>query len=62
MAKGAKLFIVRKYIKARSAAEAIRKDHTTPPDDVYLDDDWRKSQTDKLADAMGFGVERKGSE
>lgn len=48
-----KLFVVRKYIKAQSAAEAIRKDRTTPVHDVWIDDDWKK-QNANLAKAIGF--------
>lgn len=51
-----KMFIVKKYIKASSAAEAIRKDRTTPVSDVWIDDEWRKNNRDNLADAMGFIV------
>jgi len=53
---GAKLFIVRKYIFARSAAEAIRKDRITPPDEIFIDDDWRKNSRDGVAAAIGFGA------
>lgn len=48
-----KLFVVKKYIKAKSAAEAIRKDKTTPVDDVWVDEDWKKTNTN-LPDAIGF--------
>lgn len=56
MKKSDKLFIVRTYVKARTAAEAIRKSRTQAPDDVYVDDDWRKGQNDRLASAIGFVV------
>lgn len=46
-----KMFVVRKYIKATSAAQAIRKDKTTPVHDVWVDDDWKKQS---LTDAIGF--------
>jgi hypothetical protein len=49
---GDKLFIVRKYILARSAIEAIRKDKLTPVDDVWIDEDFRKSSPG--ASAIGF--------
>lgn len=54
MKKNHKMFIVRKYIKARSAAEAIRLDKKHPVDDVWVDDDWKKGQARSLADAIGF--------
>lgn len=45
-----KLFIVRKYILASSAKEAIKKDKTTPVDDVWVDEDFKK----QLSSAVGF--------
>lgn len=42
MKKIEKLFIVRKYVKAVSAAEAIRLEKKAPVDDVWVDDDWKK--------------------
>jgi hypothetical protein len=51
-----KLFIVRKYIKALSAAEAIRKERSAPVDDVWIDDDWKRGQSSQLAEAMGFSL------
>ena len=46
-----KLYVVRKYIMATSAASAIRKDRSTPPHDVWVDDDWK---TKNLAEAIGY--------
>lgn len=50
----AQMYIVRKYVKAFSAIDAIRKEKNVAPRDVFIDDDWRKNQTDNLADAIGF--------
>lgn len=52
-----KLFIIKKYVRAKSASEAIRKEKKIAVDDVWVDEDWRKSATDKLADQMGFTIE-----
>lgn len=49
-----KLFIVRKYIMAKSAPDTIHKDKVTPPDDVWIDDDWKKGNEDRLERAIGF--------
>jgi len=49
-----KMFIVRKYIIASSAKEAIHKDKTTPVDDVYIDSDFQKKQFEQLASGIGF--------
>lgn len=51
-----KLFVVRKYIKARSAAEAIRKEKGSAVDDVWIDDDWKKEH---LNGAIGFRAAKK---
>ena len=37
-----KRFIVRKYIMATSAADAIKKDKLAPVFDVFVDDDYKK--------------------
>jgi hypothetical protein len=47
-----KLFVVRKYIKAASAIDAIRKDKHTPVDDVWVDEDWKKGGD--MPDVIGF--------
>ena len=49
-----KMFVIRKYVMAKSAKDAIRKDKTLPVDDVWIDSDWQKRQTEQLASAVGF--------
>ena len=51
--KPQKMFIIKKYIMATSAKEALKKDLKTPADDVWVDDDWKK---DHLASAIGFSI------
>ena len=51
-----KLFILKKYVMATSASDAIKKDKITPPQDVWIDEDWSKGQKDKLASAIGFQI------
>lgn len=46
-----KLYIIRKYIKATSAASAIRQDKKTPVHDVWVDESWKDKS---LAEAIGF--------
>ncbi|HYK01319.1 MAG TPA: hypothetical protein VE974_06155 [Thermoanaerobaculia bacterium] len=53
-----KLFIVRKYVSAASAAEALRIEKQIAPDDVWLDDDWKKSQPNAGANVMGFAAKK----
>lgn len=48
-------FVIRKYIFAKSAKEAIRKDKTTEVQDVYVDEDWKKLQDDVIrTNPVGF--------
>lgn len=48
------MFIVRKYIMATSAKDALRKDLKTPADDVWIDEEWKKKQLEQLPSAIGF--------
>ncbi len=38
-----KLYIIQKYVIASSVVEAVKLEKNNPPDDVYLDNDWKKS-------------------
>ena len=42
MAKQLKRFIVRKYIMAESAKDALKLEHKIAPDDVWVDEEWTK--------------------
>ncbi len=46
-----KRFIIRKYVMATSAREALKKDKTAPVDDVWIDDKWIEENK-----GMGFKV------
>lgn len=48
-----KMYIVRKYIMATNASQAIRKDKQTPVHDAWVNDDWKP---DHLASAIGFDL------
>ena len=56
-----KLFIVKKYIWAKSAQQAIRKEKLTPVDDVWVDDEWKKN-SNAPKDAIGFYAPNDGEE
>lgn len=56
-----KMFILRKYVRAKSASDAIRKDKLTPVDDCWVDEDWKKQQT-VLESAIGFTVNTEDDE
>ena len=50
-----KLFVIRKYIMADSAKDAIKKEKEHPVDDVWIDEDFRRNlmSVDVIKD-MGF--------
>lgn len=52
-----KLFVIKKYVMALSARDALRKESKIPVDDVWIDEDWKKGQSNQLASAIGFGVD-----
>ncbi len=49
-----KLFVIKKYVMASSAQDALRKEKNIKPDDCWVDEDWRKNTKDKLAEVIGF--------
>ena len=51
---GDKLFIVRTYIMAKNAPDALRKFRKQEPDDVYVSDEWKGGKNNQLASAIGF--------
>jgi hypothetical protein len=53
-----KLYVVRKYVYAKNAREAIRKERGQNVDDVWLDDDWRKMNTE-MTQGKNFNVNKK---
>lgn len=48
-----KLYIIRKYVWARTAQDAIGMDKKAPVEDVWVDDDWKKDNENKKA-FIGF--------
>lgn len=48
-----KLFVVRKYIWATNAEDAIRADKLHKPDDVWVDETWKANQQTPK-NAIGF--------
>ena len=49
-----KMFVIKKYIMATSAKEALKKELKIPADDCWVDEDWRKNNKDNLAEAICF--------
>lgn len=56
-----KLFIVKKFVKAVSASDALRKERKIKPHDVYVDTDWTNGKSGNLAEAIGFTTEKNNS-
>jgi hypothetical protein len=46
-----KMYIVRKYIKARNVKEALRKEPKVEVHDLWIDDKWSENE---LPSAIGF--------
>lgn len=54
-------YIIRKYVYATSAIGAIKLDKKCPVHDVWIDNDYKKEDTE-LASAIGFNVENNKEE
>jgi hypothetical protein len=54
MKKINKRYIVRKYIMAKTAQEALKKERRYRPDDVWVDEEWKREQSNNLESAIGF--------
>lgn len=50
--KKEKRFIVRKFVMAKSAEEAIKKEKDHLPDEVFIDNEWSKDK--EFSSAIGF--------
>lgn len=53
-AKHVKLFVVKKFIYANSATQAITKDKQTAVDEVYVDDEWKQKNVEMGNPLQGF--------
>ncbi len=54
--KNDKMYVVRKYVKATSVAEALKKERKTEIHEIFVDEQWQKNN---LAAAIGFAVEKR---
>ena len=49
------MFVIRKFIMANSAMEAIKLEGKVEPDEVYIDDEWKMKNAEKgISGKMGF--------
>lgn len=55
--KKKKLYIARKYLMATSLAEAIKIEKKTALDEIWLDEDYRKSH-DEFQKSVGFKIKK----
>lgn len=51
-----KRYIIRKYLFARSAKEAIAKEKHVKTDDCWVDENWLNNANRDLSPAIGFNV------
>lgn len=49
-----KRYIIRKYIMANSAKEALKKERALEADDVWVDDEWKRLEDERLKTNIGF--------
>lgn len=51
-----KLFVIKKYVMAKNAFHALKKERKHAPDDCWVDEDWKRKQEDVVdyQSAIGF--------
>jgi hypothetical protein len=49
-----KLFIIRKFIMAKTMESAIKKDKRTPVDEVWLDEEWKKEMIHRQQSSTAY--------
>lgn len=54
--KNEKLFVVRTYVMAKNAYEALRKFKKQEPHECWVDDEWKKGNCSKLESSIGFEI------
>lgn len=54
--KNNKLFVVKKYVWATSAKQAIQREQKVIVDDVWIDEEWKRN-SNLPKDAIGFYIE-----
>lgn len=53
-----KRYVVRKYVMATSILDAYQREQGIQPEDIWLDDDWKKAHDDAEGPTIGFQTER----
>ena len=49
-------FVVKKYVMAKSAMDAIKKERKIAVHDVWLDEEWMKKQSEEKDPAIGYEI------
>lgn len=52
-----KRYVIKKYVMAKSAHDALSKERRVRPDDVFIDEEWLKANPNQLVSAIGFSVD-----
>jgi hypothetical protein len=58
MKKPQKLYVVKKYIMATSAAQAMKLERVKAVDSVWIDEEWSKGNAIGPTNALGYRVGR----
>lgn len=53
-----KRYIIRKYIMAKSASDALKKERKFKADECWVDEDYLKEQYKQNPSAIGFAIPR----
>lgn len=49
-----KIFVVKKFVEAKSAKDALKKEKTCPVDEIWIDEEWKKNNISNTRKPMGF--------
>lgn len=49
-----KMFIVRKFVMAKDAKDALRKENSQKADEIWIDPEWANGRNNVLSSAIGF--------
>jgi len=57
-----KLFVIQKYILASSITEALKIENKVKPDEIWLDDDWKRANKPHIEKGLiGFNSKKNGT-
>ncbi|TXG76600.1 hypothetical protein E6Q11_04335 [Candidatus Dojkabacteria bacterium] len=53
-----KRYVIRKYIFAKSAQQALKREKHIKADDVWIDDEWKRDKAFEGSSDIGFKVKK----